>query len=251
MISSEKNVWMFVCGCLFYQQIDLQHQLNWCCPEYYCEHAPTLELRYVFTRFRVALQSFLLHLFTASILWHIFLIMLLIKIVSLSLCLNKRGSNFDCSDANLLMPMSSLLISNKKALSCNWLGTNNNFWCCQEFKMWISGALFEQIRFSFDNLTHVIFWTKVKEVSPQIAISESPKSGWEKLIFSSFTKKQLEIYDRTKSRLNPLLHQLLVGIIRSTKAELKKALLIKISNAFFSSASVLLNFLMYWLSNVA
>ena len=26
--------------------------------------------------------------------------------------------------------------------------------------MWISGVLFEQKRFSFDNLTNVIFWTK-------------------------------------------------------------------------------------------
>ena len=36
---------------------------------------------------------------------------------------------------NLLMPISSLLISNKKVLSYNWLATNNNFWCRQELKM--------------------------------------------------------------------------------------------------------------------
>ena len=42
---------------------------------------------------------------------------------------------FNC-DFKLLMPMPSLLISNKKkVLSCNWLATNNNFWCCQEIKM--------------------------------------------------------------------------------------------------------------------
>ena len=41
---------------------------------------------------------------------------------------------FNC-DFKLLMSMPSLLISNKKVLSCNWLATNNNFWCCQEIKM--------------------------------------------------------------------------------------------------------------------
>ena len=87
-----------------------------------------------------------------------FLIMLLITIVSLSLSSNKLGNNFNY-DANLLMAMSSLLTSNIKK-SCNWLATNNNFWCRKELKMWISGALFEQKRFSFDNLTHVVFWTK-------------------------------------------------------------------------------------------
>ena len=70
--------------------------------------------------------------------------------------------------------------------------------------MWISGALFEQKRCSFDNLTHVVLWTKgelfyenpFKEVSPQIAISESRKSGREKLIFSRFTTEQRIDYIR-------------------------------------------------------
>ena len=61
---------------------------------------------------------------------------------------------------NLQLPISSLLISNKKVLSCNWLTDNNNFWCCRKLKMWISDTLFEQNRFSFDNLIHVAFWTK-------------------------------------------------------------------------------------------
>ena len=39
--------------------------------------------------------------------------MVLITIVSLSLGSNKLGNNFDC-DTNLLMPVSSLLISKKK-----------------------------------------------------------------------------------------------------------------------------------------
>ena len=80
------------------------------------------------------------------------------------------------------------------------------------------------MRFSFDNLTQVVFWTKVehfykksvKEVSPQITISESTKSNWEKLSFLPFTQKQLEIHDGTKNRLNTLLHQLLGEIIRGT-----------------------------------
>ena len=53
--------------------------------------------------------------------------------------------------------------------------------------MWISCALFEQKRCPFDNLTHVVLWTKgklfyknpFKEVSLQITISESTKSGQE------------------------------------------------------------------------
>ena len=34
---------MFICSCLFCQQVHLQHQLNLCYPEYSCEHAPVLE----------------------------------------------------------------------------------------------------------------------------------------------------------------------------------------------------------------
>ena len=63
-------------------------------------------------------------------------------------------------------------------------------------------------------------WTllckSVKKVSLQITISESTKSGQEKLIFSRFTQKQLQIYDGTENRLNMLSHQLLGGIIRGT-----------------------------------
>ena len=42
------------------------------------------------------------------------------------------------------------------------------------------------------------FIKPVKEVSPQIAILESAKSGREKLIFSRFTQKQHQIHDGTK-----------------------------------------------------
>ena len=110
------------------------------------------------------------------------------------------------------MPMSSQLFSNKRVLSWSFLATNNNFWCRQKLKMWNSGALFEQKRCPFNNLTHAVLWTKgelfyknpFKEVSPQIAISESTKSGREKLIFSRFTQKPLQIHNRTKNRLNTL-----------------------------------------------
>ena len=42
------------------------------------------------------------------------------------------------------------------------------------------------------------FIKPVKEVSPQIAILESAKSGREKLIFSRFMQKQHQIHDGTK-----------------------------------------------------
>ena len=111
------------------------------------------------------------------------------------------------------MPMSSQLFSNiKRVLSCNCLATNNNFWCRQKLKTWISGVLFKQKRCCFNNLTHAVLWTKselfckkpFKEVSPQIAISESTKSGREKLIFSQFTQKRLQIHNGTKNKLNTL-----------------------------------------------
>ena len=48
----KKYVWMFVYDCLFCQQIYSQHELNWCYPQYYSEHAPTLELWYDFMCFK-------------------------------------------------------------------------------------------------------------------------------------------------------------------------------------------------------
>ena len=113
----------------------------------------------------------------------------------------------------VVMSMSSQLFSNiKRVLSCNCLATNNNFWCRQKLKIWISGVLFEQKRRSFNNLTHVVLWTKgelfyknpFKEVSPQIVISESTKSGREKPILSWLTQKQLQIHSGTKNISNTL-----------------------------------------------
>ena len=69
------------------------------------------------------------------------LIMVLIRIVSLSLSSNKLEL-FNC-DINLLMPLTSMLLSNKRVLSYNLLACNNTFWCRQELKMWFSGSLFE------------------------------------------------------------------------------------------------------------
>ena len=111
------------------------------------------------------------------------------------------------------MSIPSQLFSNiKRVLSCNCLATSNNFWCRQKLKIWISGVLFEQKRCSFNNLTHAVLSIKgelfyknpFKEVSPQIAISESTKSGREKLIFLRFTQKPLQIHNGTKNRLNTL-----------------------------------------------
>ena len=89
--------------------------------------------------------------------------------------------------------------------------------------MWILGALFEQKRFSFDNLTHVVFWRKVVlfyknplKMSVLKSKFQNPGNLDEKNFISSpFTQKQL--HDGTQNRLNTLSHQLLGRIIRGTK----------------------------------
>ena len=85
--------------------------------------------------------------------------------------------------------------------------------------MRISGALFEQMRFCFDNPTHVAFWTKVEHFyknplkrSVLKSQFQNPRNLVEKnFFFSPFTQKQLEIQEGTKDRLNTLSHQLLGG----------------------------------------
>ena len=224
------------CGRLFYEQIHSQHKLNLYYPNYSCEHVPILKraitcfpeicyvmrfktekvpsLPFTLVKVKVSLQSFLLHLLRSVyfVICCNLLIMVLIAIVSFTLSSNKLGNIFNC-DTNLLLPLSWQLLSNKKVLSWNCLAaTNNNFWCRQKLKMWISGSLFEQKRFSFDNLTHVVFRTKgelfyknpFQEFSPQTKTLEPPKSGREKLTFSRFTQKPLQIHNRTKNGLNTL-----------------------------------------------
>ena len=143
---------------------------------------------------KVTLQCFLLQLLTSFYFVHIFLTMVLITIESFSLSSNKLDNNFDC-DSNLLMPMSSLIISNKK-LVLQLVGCYNNFWCHQEFKMRISGALFEQMRFSFDNPTHVVFWAKVEHFyknplkrSVLKSQFQSPRNLVEKNLFFHHSRK--------------------------------------------------------------
>ena len=111
--------------------------------------------------------------------------------------------------------------------------------------MWISGAVFEQMRLSFDDLTHVTFWTKVElayknplKRSVLKSQFQSPRNLVEKNFFSPFMQKQLLIHDGTQNRLNMLSDQLLGEIIRGTN----EIYTFFISNAFFNSASVLLNF---------
>ena len=114
------------------------------------KEVPSLQLRLL--KVKVTLKSLLLHfkrLFCD----------ICCNLLIISLSSKKLGNIFNC-DINLLVPISSQLFSNKRVLSCNFLATNNNFWFCQKLKMWISGALFEQKRCSFDNLTHVVLWTK-------------------------------------------------------------------------------------------
>ena len=98
--------------------------------------------------------------------------------------------------------MSSLLISNKKVLSCNWLAANNNFWSHLELKMWISGALVEQKIFFWQSDT--CFWTKGELFYPQIRISESTQSGRKNPDFFTIHVKQIQIHVATKNRLNSL-----------------------------------------------
>ena len=142
----ERNVWLFVCSCLFYQQIYLQHKLSLHYLQYSCEHTSTLERvvgcfpcfifyalqngKSVFIAFLACESKSNLIIFITSLIKKrlfcgIFcnlLIMVLITIVSLSLSLNKLGNIFNC-DTNLLMPM-----------YYNILATNNNFCCRQKLK---------------------------------------------------------------------------------------------------------------------
>ena len=65
---------------------------------------------------------------------------------------------------------------------------------------------------SFFNKKLIRLQKSVEEVSPQITISESKKSGRERLIFlTRFIQKQLQIHDGTKNRLNTLSHRLLLA----------------------------------------
>ena len=151
------------------------------------------------------------------------------------------------------MPMSSLLISNQKVLSCNWLGTNNIFWCRQEWKMRISGVLFEQMRFSFDNLTHVVFWIKVekfyKNPLKRSVLKAQFQTLWnlvDKNLFFTIHAKTTRNSQLNKKQIKYVLASTSMG--RSLEVPTKYTLF---SNAFFSSASVLLNFLINWPLNVA
>ena len=65
---------------------------------------------------------------------------------------------------------------------------------------------------SFFNKKLIRLQKSVEEVSPQITISESKKSGRERLILlTRFIQKQLQIHDGTKNRLNTLSHRLLLA----------------------------------------
>ena len=90
------------------------------------------------------------------------------------------GNNFNC-DFNLLMPMSLLLISNKKkVLSGNWLArTNNNFWCRQEIKIKFQVHYLDKIDF-LSAIWHMLFfnkkWTGTREILIQLLIHDGTKN---------------------------------------------------------------------------
>ena len=77
--------------------------------------------------------------------------------------------------------------------------------------MWILGTLFEQNRFSFDNLTHVVFWTKGKLVhkSPlkRLVCKSQFQNPWNLDDFFT-TQIQIQIHNETQNRSNTLSHRL-------------------------------------------
>ena len=88
-----------------------------------------------------------------------FWIMVLISIVSsVSLNSNELDNNFNLHK-NCLMPMSSLFISKKDYLAIGWL-LIITFDVVRSRKCEFPVYYLKKIRFSFDNLTHVVFWTK-------------------------------------------------------------------------------------------
>ena len=134
------------------------------------------------------------------------------------------------------MPMSSLFISNKKVLSCNWLGTNNIFWCRQDLKMRISGVLFYQMRFSFDNLTHVVFWIKVencyKNLLKRSVLKSQFQSLWnlvDKSLFFTLQAKTTRNSQLNKKQIKYALAPTSMG--RSLEVPMRYTLF---SKAFFS-----------------
>ena len=116
----------------------------------------------------------------------------------------KKKKSFDTS--------AKLMLFNIFLLTCINMST-----CCRLFPI-------VDLRYVFTFLSKR--WTRlersVKEVSSQITISESTNSGREKLIFSWFSQKQLQIHDGTENRLNALSQRLLPGIIKGTNKILRK-----------------------------
>ena len=105
--------------------------------------------------------------------------------------------------------------------------------------MWMFGVLFGRKRFSFDNLTHVVFWTNGDAVynnpSKKSVLKSQFQNPWnqdEKNYFFHIEKKKrkrkktrksyFKFTTKQKNRLNTLSHRLLPGIIRGTNEILHK-----------------------------
>ena len=123
MRDSEKKIWLFVCDCLFYQQIHSRHQLNllsriflWICTNIRgCSRLfPIVNPKYIFMCTLQSRKDAVTAFASCESKSN------LITIVSLSSSSNKLGNNLNF-DSNLLIPISLTLISNKKV----YLGT-----CC-------------------------------------------------------------------------------------------------------------------------
>ena len=127
------------------------------------------------------------------------------------------GNNFNC-DFTLLMPMSSLLISNKKkVLPCNWLPTiitNASFRCI---------ICTKDIFFRQSDICPLSSFIKIRWRGQSSNQNFRIQEIWTRKIdfFTWFRQKQ-PIHNGIKNRLNTPSHQLLGGSLEvSTKCYVK------------------------------
>ena len=120
----------------------------------------------------------------------------------------------DNSEKNVRIFVYSCL-SFKKNYAQHELNKSYPEYLCEHSLILVHDQLFPivDLRYVFTFLKQKVnsFIKSVEEVSPQITISESKKSGREKRIFSRFTQKQLQIHDGIKNSLNTFSYQLLGG----------------------------------------
>ena len=90
--------------------------------------------------------------------------------------------------------------------SCNWLATNNNFWCCQELKIKFHRHYLDKRHFLLAVWHMFLFLTKCKLIDKNLlkrsVLNHNFKTHeiWTKklIFFPRFALKQLQIHDETK-----------------------------------------------------